>query len=121
MDSGDGNGLTIDKSIFALLILIGMGFYFAGKKWFGKTEWIFFLNLRWRRRSRSICFIISIETWKAGMPSVPDHKGAVCVCADLNVRLFSGSDGKGVPHQEDRRDTFIVAAGFPNVVLSDFL
>ena len=25
------------KSIFALLILIGMGFYFAGKKWFGKN------------------------------------------------------------------------------------
>lgn len=26
------------KSIFALLILIGMGFYFAGKKWFGKKR-----------------------------------------------------------------------------------
>ena len=92
------------KSIFALLILIGMGFYFAGKKWFGKNGMDF----------------LSKFTVEATLPFYMFYN----IYRDLEsrerllflitkVRLFSGSDGKGVPQQGGQAGYFYRGSGFP--------
>ena len=109
------------KSIFALLILIGMGFYFAGKKWFGKNGMDFlskftveatlpfymFYNIYRDLESRErLLFLIT---------KVPYVFALILMCVCL-----AAVTAKVCRIREDRRDTFIVAAGFPNVVFIGF-
>ena len=109
------------KSIFALLILIGMGFYFAGKKWFGKNGMDFlskftveatlpfymFYNIYRDLDSRErLLFLIT---------KVPYVFALILMCVCL-----AAVTAKVCRIWEDRRDTFIVAAGFPNVVFIGF-
>ena len=98
-----------------------MGFYFAGKKWFGKNGMDFlskftveatlpfymFYNIYRDLDSRErLLFLIT---------KVPYVFALILMCVCL-----AAVTAKVCRIWEDRRDTFIVAAGFPNVVFIGF-
>lgn len=109
------------KSVFSLMMLIGLGFYFSGKKWFGKPGMDFlskftiqvtvpfymFYNIYKDVGTRENLFDL--------ITKLPVTFGLtlLCICAGAVVaRLFK--------IDPVRRNTFIVASAFPNVVFIGF-
>lgn len=109
------------KSVFSLMILIGLGFYFSGKKWFGKPGMDFlskftiqvtvpfymFYNIYKDVGTRENLFDL--------ITKLPVTFGLTLLCIAVGVlvsRLFK--------IDPVRRNTFIVASAFPNVVFIGF-
>lgn len=109
------------KSVFALMTLIGLGYYFTGKSWFGKSGMDFLSKFTIQA---TIPFYMFYNIYKdVGtrenlfdlVTKLPVTFGvtllSICVGA-LASKLFRVS--------EKRTSTFIAASAFPNVVFIGF-
>lgn len=109
------------KSVFTLMTLIGVGYYFYGKKWFGKTGMDFlskftvqvsvpcymFVNMYHDVGNRSALFDL--------MAKLPVTAAMILLClfvTTMGAKLFRVGEG--------RRYTFAAASGFANVVFIGF-
>lgn len=103
------------------MTLIGIGFYFAGKKWFGKTGMDFLSKFTVEATIPFYMFyniyhdIGSREHLLSLITKVPYVFALILMCV-LLAAVMAAVFRIG----KDRRDTFIVAAGFPNVVFIGF-
>ena len=109
------------KSVFAIMTLILLGFYAAGKKWFGKPGMDFlskftveatlpfymFYNLYRDIGSREALFALVLK--------LPVTFGLILMCIALGAVVAAVFRVK-----EGRRYTFVVASGFSNVVFIGF-
>lgn len=109
------------KSVFAIMMLILLGFYMTGKKWFGKPGMDFlskftveatlpfymFYNLYSDIEDReALCALVS---------KLPVTFGLILMCIVLAAAISAAFRVK-----EGRRYTFVVASGFSNVVFIGF-
>lgn len=109
------------KSVFTLMALIITGYYFTGKKWFGKTGMDFLSK-----------FTVQVTVPCYMFYNIYNDIESRAALADLVVKLpvTFGSIilslfvtyliGKMLHIREGRRGTFVAAAGFSNVVFIGF-
>ncbi|MCI8454619.1 MAG: AEC family transporter [Lachnospiraceae bacterium] len=109
------------KSVFALMTLIGIGYYFTGKPWFGKPGMDFlskftvdvtipfymFYNIYQDIGSRKALLSLVFK--------LPVTFSLILLCIGLATAV-----GTIVRVSEGRRFTFVAAAGFSNVVFIGF-
>lgn len=109
------------KSVFALMTLIGIGFYFAGKKWFGKPGMDFLSKFTVQVTIPFYMFyniykdIGSKEALAALVGRLPVTFTLILMCVGLAALV-----SMAIHVQDGRRYTFMAASGFPNVVFIGF-
>lgn len=109
------------KSVFALMTLIGIGYYFTGKPWFGKQGMDFLSKFTVDVTIPFYMFyniyrdIGSREALLSLIFKLPVTFFLILVCIALAAVMAAVIKvGNG------RRNTFVAAAGFPNVVFIGF-
>jgi len=109
------------KSVFSLMMLIGLGFYFTGKKWFGKPGMDFLSKFTIQV---SVPFYMFYNIYKdVGtrenlfdlIRKLPVTFGVTLLCI-----LVGAIVAKLFRVDPKRKNTFIVASAFPNVVFIGF-
>lgn len=109
------------KSVFSLMMLIGLGFYFTGKKWFGKPGMDFLSKFTIQA---SVPFYMFYNIYKdVGtrenlfdlIRKLPVTFGVTLLCI-----LVGAIVAKLFRVDPKRKNTFIVASAFPNVVFIGF-
>ncbi len=109
------------KSVFALMTLILIGFYFSGKKWFGKPGMDFLSRFT---VEATIPFYMFYNIYKdigsrdalfSMVSRLPVTFAMILLCLGL-----SAAASVVLRVKNGRRNTFIAAAGFPNVVFIGF-
>lgn len=109
------------KSVFAIMTLIFIGFYFAGKKWFGKPGTDFLSKFTVEATLPFYMFyniykdIESREALASLIVRLPVTFVLILLC--LGLAALAGAALRVKP---GRRNTFVAAAGFPNVVFIGF-
>ncbi len=109
------------KSVFALMTLIGIGYYFTGKPWFGKPGMDFLSKFTVDVTIPFYMFyniyhdIGSRETLISLVSKLPVTFSLILLCIGLAAAV-----GAVVPVSAGKRFTFVAAAGFSNVVFIGF-
>ena len=109
------------KSVFSLMMLIGLGFYFTGKKWFGKPGMDFLSKFTIQVTVPFYMFyniyndVGTRENLFDLIKKLPVTFGVtlLCIAVGAVVANLFRVDPK-------RKNTFIVASAFPNVVFIGF-
>lgn len=109
------------KSVFAIMMLIFTGFYFAGKKWFGKPG-MDFLSKFTVEATLPFYMFYSIHRDIGTRKGLIElfSKLPVTFCLILFILLLAALTGRVLRIAPERRNTFTVACGFPNVVFIGF-
>lgn len=109
------------KSVFAIMTLIGVGFYFAGKSWFGKQGMDFLSRFTVEATLPFYMFyniykdIGSREALAELVYKLPVAFALILLCIGL-----AAAAGAVLKIGKGRRNTFVAACGFPNVVFIGF-
>lgn len=109
------------KSVFAIMMLILLGFYFAGKKWFGKPGMDFLSKFTVEATLPFYMFynlyrdIGSREALLSLIFKLPVTFGLILMCIGLAAVISTVFRVR-----EGRHYTFMVASGFSNVVFIGF-
>lgn len=118
---GSGMVLQSIKSVFALMTLIGIGFYFTGKPWFGKGGMDFLSKFTVEATIPFYMFyniykdIGSREALFSLVTKLPVTFAMILVCIGISAAAASV-----LKIGDGRRNTFVAAAGFANVVFVGF-
>lgn len=109
------------KSVISLMCLIGIGYYFTGKKWFGREGMDFLSRF-------TVGVTIPFYMYYNIYNDIGNKEALMALVYQLPVTLSmffmflvlaaAVSKIMGIP--KGRRNTFIVASGFPNVVFIGF-